>query len=60
VSEEVLVREIGTEEGGIVRVERDQQTAIEIMAQGVGGERGTNAGSDVGGGIELDPGAPRF
>ena len=60
VGEQVLVGEIGTEEGGIVGVERDQQAAIEVAAQGMGGERGADAGADVGGGIQFEWSAPRF
>ena len=54
VRQEELVGEIGAEEGRVVGVERDQEAEIEIAAQGVRGERGTDAGADVGGGVELE------
>ena len=60
VGEEELVGEIGAEEGGIVGVERDQQAAIEVLAQGVGGEGGADAGADVGCGVQFKRCAPRF
>ncbi len=54
VREQELVGEIGAEEGGIVGVERDQQAEIEVVAQGMGGKGGADAGADVGGGVQLE------
>jgi hypothetical protein len=60
MGQEELVREIGAEESGVVGVECDEETAIEVAAQGMRGKRGTDAGADIGGGIELNPGPPDF
>ena len=38
----------------------DEEAAIEILAQGVGGEGGADAGADVGGWVEFECGAARF
>ena len=46
-----LVDEIGAEEGGVVGVEGDEEAEVEILAQGMVGERGADAGADVGGGV---------
>ena len=62
MGKEELVGEVGGEEGGIVGVERDQEAAIEVAAEGMGGEGRADAGADIGSGIELQccPRAPRF
>jgi hypothetical protein len=54
MGEEELVGEVGGEEGGIVGVEGDQEAAIEVAAEGMGGEGRTDAGADIGGGVELE------
>ena len=59
VREQELVGEIGAEEGGIVGVERHQQAEIEVAAQRMVGKGGAYAGADVGGGVQLERGAPR-
>ena len=53
VGEEELAGEIGTEECGIVGVERNEKGAVEVMAQGVGGEGGADAGANVGGRVQF-------
>ena len=60
VRQEVLVGDIRSEECRVVGVEGDQQPGIEVAPQRVSGKRGTNAGADVGGRIELErnPAAP--
>ena len=62
MGEEELICEVGGKEGRIVGVESDQEAAIEIAAEGMGGEGRTDAGADIGGGIELEScsRAPRF
>ena len=54
MGQQILIGDVGSEEGGVVRVERNQQARIEIAAQGVRGKRGANAGSYIGGGIEFE------
>ena len=58
MGEEELVGEVGGKEGGIVGVERDQEAAIEVAAEGMGSEGRADAGADVGGGIELEGHSP--
>ena len=60
MGEEELVGKIGGEESRVVRVDGDEETAIEVAAEGVGGKRGADAGAYVGSGIELNPGPPDF
>ena len=60
MSQEELVREIGAEESGIVGVNGDEEAAIEVAAEGMGGKGGTDTSADIGGGIELNPGPPDF
>ena len=59
VREQELVGQIGAEDGRVVGVEGDQETAVEVGAQGMSGEGGADAGADVGGGIEFDGSAAR-
>ena len=54
MGQEILVGEVGTEEGGVVGVEGDQQSRIEVAAQRVMRKGRANAGADVGGGIQLE------
>jgi len=60
VGEEVFVGKVGAEEGGVVRVEGDEEAGVKIGPQRVNGEAGADAGADVGGGVELESCAPRF
>ena len=53
VGEQVLMRDIGAEESGIVGIERNQETGIEVVAQWVVSEGCADAGADVRGWIEL-------
>ena len=58
--EQELVGEIGAEKGGIVGVEGNEQAEIEVAAQRMVGKGGADAGADVGGGVQLERGAPHF
>ena len=58
--EKKFVGEIGAEEGGIVGVERDQQAAIEVFAEGMVSEGRADAGADVGGGVQFEGNVVRF
>lgn len=60
MDEEIFVEEVGAEEGRVVGVEGDHQAFFEIAADGmVGdagilGERGTAAGAEIAGDVELE------
>jgi hypothetical protein len=58
MGEEELVREIGAEECGIVGVDGDEEAAIKVAAEGMRGERGADAGANVGSRVELKGCAP--
>src|ERR1035437_314523 len=47
VGQQVFVGQIGSEEGRIIRVERDRQSQVEAASQRVGGKRGADAGANV-------------
>ena len=54
VGQQILVGDVRSEEGGIVRIERNQQTRIEIAPQRVRGKRCANAGANIRGGVQFE------
>ena len=54
MGEEIFVEEVGAEEGRVVGVEGDHEAFFEVAADGVVVERGTTAGAEVAGDVELE------
>jgi len=54
MGQQVLAGDVGAEECGVVGVEGDEQAGIEVLAEGVLGEGGADAGADVRGGVEFE------
>src|SRR5665213_2339306 len=58
VCEQVLVGQVGTEEGGVVGVECDQQPCIEVVPQRMRCKRRADTGPDIRSRVQLQPGSP--
>ena len=60
MGEEEFISKIGAEEGGVVGIDSYQKVLIEVAAEGMGGEGGTDAGADIGCWIEFHHRAPQL
>ena len=58
MGEQILVDDVGAEEGWIVRVEGDEKPGIEVAAERMSGKRRTNAGAHIRGWVQLKHNAP--